>query len=864
MQEEIYDLFLEVIDNCEIVYRGDVISKELILGIEMEFLTPAFQDDSHLTQFFLHTGSPCYEAVAFVLCVIGTVIHDAYDDEAEFQIEIGSTVSYDNDLWRYEGLYSGKERSLIGRYVLRNKETGATKYLVDSNSLIPYKGAAKTLSGRGVRTSKNRRDEFLNQICGMESSAINLRMHSSVVLLMNENKMDDLIENVVLRFPKQNVEYKILDIVTASYFTPTMEKKKAGNANNNEPILKITNNIERARELVIDGGENQVVGVICMQNNYSRKYGIELESLLTRRRQVFGWLIIKFEYNEWIRAFVDGEHKNFEILALTKDYLKKLDISNSSSNYMCATLNRELEIASNKNLNECPVNSPLSSCEYGKIKSKLSFILKHCFDDPSTIQFCRWAYGVLKFYNNTFFSMKQYEEENYDIMVKPIPAVINDYKTTIKSFAPLIRDAAEEVLKEISDLYEKLKPSSYKRDAIKDYFFEKNFHKVLFVVPNMRYTEAFSEYADRKMRFARFDWKVLPENKIMEKDCTGFDCVCYLSLMNTERNNPYNIIMSRNTIIFIYDNQKWLFGKMEKDFHDYKNAINSLNPFGEISECCETSEESVLTDASYNQEQELKKAFDESFLHIEMKEACLNSNYTGDTGMEAARFGHFETGEKFIFTKQYEAYVLDNENGDVKEKKVAELQSGDLLVFTINDSRTKDIVDELLQELCKKNLDIQKYYESVKRWKEELRQFKWKYNYTYQNLSNELKKRGFPITMAGIRGWIDEESHVVGPNKEEAFLHIARLVHDQEMEKNYHDYFSATKIVRTYRTKILKLIQKAVVADMNGDVYEEDGLFHDIIPKIKEVSLVKQIEEINDVKEKIFVAPNRANRPIED
>ena len=79
-----------------------------------------------------------------------------------------------------------------------------------------------------------------------------------------------------------------------------------------------------------------------------------------------------------------------------------------------------------------------------------------------------------------------------------------------------------------------------------------------------------------------------------------------------------------------------------------------------------------------------------------------------------------------MLSKHYEAYVLNDENGEVEKKKVEELKVGDEMVFLKRDDDTKDIVDYILKELIdsgKISDEIKSDYEMSRRWKKDLLEY---------------------------------------------------------------------------------------------------------------------------------------------
>ena len=170
---------------------------------------------------------------------------------------------------------------------------------------------------------------------------------------------------------------------------------------------------------------------------------------------------------------------------------------------------------------------------------------------------------------------------------------------------------------------------------------------------------------------------------------------------------------------------------------------------------------------------------------------------------KAVAMGVFEDGEKIFFTKRYKAYAYDEIAGDVKELGVDGLEEGFSLVFTQNNSKTKDIVDEVLLKLIDKNMLDEvaaDNYMKSKRWKEELKAYKEINDLKSSELARRLRTYGSSIDDVTVRTWLDDDAHIVGPRNIESIEQIAKLVGDDEMLADTELFFNACRIIRRIRT----------------------------------------------------------------
>ena len=270
----------------------------------------------------------------------------------------------------------------------------------------------------------------------------------------------------------------------------------------------------------------------------------------------------------------------------------------------------------------------------------------------------------------------------------------------------------------------------------------------------------------------------------------------------------------------------------------------------------------VEADNYIEQDQDLHRQFMSIFIDSEKRMGTYN-NGPGAIGLtEAYMYGQFTDGDYVIFTKGFKAYVLNEEKGAVEESDVDSLVIGQSLLFTINDNKTKDIVDDLLSVFIKKDENIKTAAELIETWKNELRFIKQYKANTYSNMSRLFERAGKNVSSAAIRGWIDLDSHIVGPRDASSYQYIGKVIKNDDLISNPEKYEHASAIIRKLRTDILKIIERVVVADINGVRFTEEGLTEDVIERIRETAVIKRIERIEKI-DAFKIQINRTNRPLE-
>ena len=871
----------ELIEKVDILYNGHSVAKEIVLEVEKQFLMEAFDGENHKSLFVQHTGSDLYDAVAMAVVTLGLVLlDDTKAVDVVNEIKEGDLVTYHSKRWVYSGttFLEGKDR-----YVLKD-DKGCTTYLLESSmcDVLPYNGKSKNLDGKGVGKSKSKRTEFLQDVAGLKRNEIPAIATQSVVIYIDNHRFDELLNGVSIRY--EGKVYLLLDLVTASFFTDNNELKKRGNANNNEAMLKATLSIDKAREMIKAKHGNFIMGLLVLDDRAYKKYGLDLEELLYRKKLPFSILVTQLSMDSWVRAQLENQD-DIMVLPYTSEYLKTIDSNNESNAYLnddmaLVKFNEEVQNAKWGESRLHFVESTFTWKEVKRIKENIAFVINNCLEDPMAMEFSRWAYSMIKLFNNAIFSFEEYERlsSNYKEMRDfSLPSEqMEAFKKVIDNFPLAVRRQSILILDYIESKYKEHMETNPKRETLREAFRDLELTNMLVVVPSMRY-KPFVE------RFYPKTWNAILKNKYViatesqarKMDMSQFSDIYYLSLMNVSKYNPFDNVFFTSVDILLYDSQMRLYKTLYKEFVDYKKMLNkrAYAVSDEILDYNDNSEGYIIDDfedaAEVIDDTELDNEIQQSFMRMFLQSERFMSqrDYSDDINgrvhfLEAYKYASFITGENIIFTKGYTAYVIDTDKQSVVERSVDDIKEGDQLIFTVNDDNTKDIVDELLAGIAEKNPEIDRYYHLVNSWKEACRNYRYEHNLKYTQISKMFATKGYKAQPQVIRSWLDEQSHIVGPKQEETFMYIQQVFGEDVLTEHYMDYAVATKHIRSARVKILKLIEKAVISD-NIEFDDNSHMFDGLKERIQETAIIKQIEHIEAI-EPFNIAGYRANKPIEN
>ena len=181
----------------------------------------------------------------------------------------------------------------------------------------------------------------------------------------------------------------------------------------------------------------------------------------------------------------------------------------------------------------------------------------------------------------------------------------------------------------------------------------------------------------------------------------------------------------------------------------------------------------------------------------------------------------FSDDSKAFFSKHYKAYVLDEDNGTVKEVGVTELNEGDSIVFTKNNNDTKDIVDSIMRQMIMDNKFSERLidaYDKSKEWQQSLIEYMQENNLSSRKVVGEMIALNVPVQEPTIIRWLDEDAHTVGPRNIDSFKAIGQLTGNHELQSNPELFFEVCREVRGIRRRILGEIGRAIINKLSRSV----------------------------------------------
>lgn len=858
-----------IIQKCDFLFDGEIISRELLMRQFVEFLSDTTEKEKHNSGFVLHTGSDCFNVVAVAYAAVTCLVYNESDTE-----EVVSSLK-DGDLVLFKGqrcVFNGfpNDNFLGGRkYILLSQGTDKT-YVPqgDWRHIQPYYGNSQMLDGRGVRKKGTIRDEFYKDVLGYKASDIPAVLNASVALVMPRDMADSLMEKIAFQFNKKTI--RLLDLITASYFTENEEYPYGGNAAKTEATLKVSGKISVARKMVVSRRGNKHIGIMVFGNETVSRCLSELPELLNRQSLPYIYLLMNVDSEHAMTLIREVDRPN--VFLCSKPFLLQHSHSCISENKYTLELSKQVSTIIRRCENTFIANGWLTWEEYKAFKKSV-FAIKN--SDYSSSE--KDSFIIISCYLMNLFSFAPFKIADIDQCISSglltIPYVedrLSDLNSYLNTFPTGLQEQAKQIVSVLETsycfLYDKNEKEEYLRGILRD----NKEKRVAIVVPKAYYITIMREcgYFDIMdndgfltiVTANRFDHSVL------------YDLIIVLGNYEGKRFNTFKCTSSPiiETVLYSYESKP--YRRSQRIARRAEAELNALNTTEH-----RVADESVPEDLYYSDASEDADAEELAQLESSVNDYISQLNeiaffggidsltyQAGSTTFaEIIAAGTFDSGEKIFFTKFYKAYVFDESEGVVKETNVSDLNEGDSLVFTQNTAETRDIVDTVLAKLVdehKVDNEVVESYELSKKWKQVLRDYMHQERLPAKTIAEKMIENGASVQEITIRGWMDEDSHTIGPRNADSIKQIALLVENEEMYSNSDKYYKACSVIRKIRRKILKWIGEAIIDKLSGREPEAGTVKADIYNRIDSVAQILCLESITPIEQTIPM--HLTNRPV--
>ena len=313
--EKSTELMKKIIEKCEIQLEGLTISKERLMELFVSFLQQTIEKRKHNVGIVLHTGSMCFDVILILQAIVTNIAANESDTtEMITSIQVGDVVLYGQkkkQRYIFKGIIEGKALGGTcgeGRYIeLSQNKNNEQRYVGEKSwhLIEPYNGKSTQLDGRGIRKMETLRDDFFVEVLNYEREKIPSILDTSSVIVLSRDKANFLMKNIGIKFGTKTI--RLLELVTASYFTEEDEYCYGGNTGKNEPALKLTGKISVARRLVNSRKGNFHLGIIVIGKDIISNGLSELPEIINKKSLQYVYLCSQMDTDYAIDFMKDND-----------------------------------------------------------------------------------------------------------------------------------------------------------------------------------------------------------------------------------------------------------------------------------------------------------------------------------------------------------------------------------------------------------------------------------------------------------------------------------------------------------------------------------------------------------------------------
>ena len=861
-------LIKAILNKCSVFYDDALISKEDIIKRYLSFITESLVSNDRAVNLALHTGSICFDIISVVAVSLWCLSYNlSTNDDIISALNDDDMVMYKGQRFRWKGikhaygnLYIVIEQDGKGK---NGKTTSYIPFEKNKHLIKPYYGDSKVTDGRGIRNKPTNREDFLAFIFESEVIDIPTQLDVSVVVVANRVEFNEICKKVKIGYAG-NKFVGLLDIFPASYYTSAGEQYPIGsNPSKTDPVLKVTEKISTARDLVLDKHGNRVVGLLIM-NNANADNTSDLSDLLRRKALRFVHVTSPIQLGVDERVF--EMYEDAAIFACTKEFLSRQPQDVCSQNPYTKELHRQITNIVNNRITPHIIAGGWAWDEYKLLKDSILKIKQSDLLDSGKEDFIVTAYSLMNLMNTAVFPMVVMERAIIEGAVNQTvasPKKRIEELWSIAARADILQDDFAMVVDTLERKYQEIFFESPKGDMLNTYITSHREECIAVIVPKAYYVDVLRfEHPEYFMSDNRF----FTTGSHLNVSYT-YDAILCVGQINSKKFDPLQCMAARSVDIFLYRCEEKLYLYRKNIQAKYESELNHRSGLADVSypDTMTSDSENDVIRSDVQRFATLDEYID-SIRFFDVRKITQGNASSGAMPVsEVTHVGMFETGEQIFFSKYYSAVVFDDMHEGIIEKSPDKLVPGDVLVFAKRDDYTKNIVDyiyEMLLRTGRLGNDAIDAYEKSKYWKEVLREYKESHRFTYRDITHRIHEVGGSMQEVSVRQWLVEDSHIVGPQKESTMEYIAKITQDPFLLADVHGYFEACNAVRHDRRSILELISKAINDKLSGNVPAEGSALCIVYDNVDRLSETLVLESVVELDESIDVSVNLVNTPI--
>ena len=328
----------------------------------------------------------------------------------------------------------------------------------------------------------------------------------------------------------------------------------------------------------------------------------------------------------------------------------------------------------------------------------------------------------------------------------------------------------------------------------------------------------------------------------------NYDYILVIGNLKGKHFDIFHCMSVAEITVLMYEAENMVFRLAERKSQSREHLFNSRQRVSD------DSAEDIAENVSNDDVEEIDRVDDEIAVYAdEIVESKFDTVIRGEREngtvplTDVSVLIRFDDGEGAMLSRHYEAYVLNDEKGEVEKKKVDSLKIGDSLIFLNRDDDTRDIVDYVLKELIREKRispETVQDYEMSRRWKNDLTEYMKETGHSPKRIADAMKANGVRVQKASVINWLDDDAHIVAPQTVESLEQIALLTNDKDMFDQVNEYFDACRRIRKVRKNILKELGTAIIRQLEGQETSGTLIPPEIRKRLDTLAVVLRIENI--------------------
>lgn len=850
------DPVLGLLRKCDVFFEDERISDGLIMSTYAGYIAELMDEAEKSSSLILHTGSQMFDILLTLYIALSCIVYDELTPaELVESLSPGDIVIFENKRAKFLGLTADNMARVTYDSIQKGYRTPTTVTMPPKSfyKIKPYYGEATILDGRGIRTDSKAKFDFLQTVFNKSKSDIAGIGKKSAVIVCDRDFSDSFVDKV--RICYGGAQYiGMTDLMPVSYFSEGNEYPFRGNPGKNTPVLKFTNKVSIARELIFSDEEKQVFAFLIMGVQAVKNGETELPDIINRRslkKTLISLPIADYDGN------VCAAYPDASVFACTKDML--LSYSTPTAPHGPLTCKNESLINNiiNRDMIEHDVNSIIDIEEYRTFRRDISDIRHHKQNDEIIDRFIIESYSLMNYFSNIPFPIRDVEIARQEMNLEcPSALEKKDFLASVANdYSGALADLLSDISRTMNTIFHSIEYRNPKIQPLIDVLENAlQLGTVLLLVPKPFYIDIFKALLPSGIALDN-DLHIKTTGAFDSKD--NYDTVVSIGCLGAKRFSVFSIFVAPRVECLLYPHERLFYNYQKNLFVQKERELNnrSILEF-EISDI---SEEEQMANSDILDNQEIEEYIEGIAIKSALQAA---SNVLGGAATKAdiVRIATTSDGESIFFTKYFTPYIFNRDQMTVMESAVKDIAVGDMLLFTKNSDQAKDIIEEIIKKLAASNDQIKEAFRKSKHWKKQLLAYKDAHRLSFQDLSDAMKEYGTPKHPVTLRTWLNPESRIIAPREEDAFFQIALICEDDEMMSSPESFYEASNTIRSLRIKILRLIGQSVIKSYQQAPDEPTFLSDIVKEELSALSQIVRVETIMDVSD-VQISISYTNRP---